>query len=380
MNASLLIALLGEAISDARTALLSQQFGITPDQVLKAAESDPTDGKYTAWILRQVRDGNLTGAWWGHTYSMLFRFRDLVRKPQWEGEKDLNRYDPATLKAALQHNAKIQTKGELRRRAEAEGMVFMAEKGDLTLYRIDNYEAADKHLRNPDGKGPWCVKDRSHWEKYAPPFYYLRRDPFPEQAEGWHNHYKLLVFPGLSASGKTSKFSCMDENNFDCPADEFIAMGLDFSPLFRKWRETIDYLNLWDRTDRWPEAEAFWIAEGNASALGAYATLVMAGQRFPEAEAIILTEPRRAVSYAMQNLGGKRWPEAEASIMTDAISVFRYCKHILHGPWPEAEALIGTWDEFDISEYARTFYPDGWPAGDAELARRKAIAPTRAEP
>lgn len=75
------------------------------------------------------------------------------------------------------------------------------------------------------------------------------------------------------------------------------------------------------------------------------------GERWPEAEPIIKTDPRAAYVYAFriinkgQNLG-IRWPEAEPYIMKDPELAYDYAKQIINRGkklgirWPEAEPYI----------------------------------------
>ena len=75
------------------------------------------------------------------------------------------------------------------------------------------------------------------------------------------------------------------------------------------------------------------------------------GERWPEAEPIIMTDPRAAYIYVSriinkgQNLG-IRWPEAEPYIMKDPEFAYDYAKNIINRGrklgirWPEAEPYI----------------------------------------
>jgi len=64
-------------------------------------------------------------------------------------------------------------------------------------------------------------------------------------------------------------------------------------------------------------------------------------QRFPAAEAQIITKPDTAYWYAF-NVVGKRWKKGEAIITTNPYYSVFYALNVIKGPFPEGEAIIKT--------------------------------------
>jgi hypothetical protein len=69
---------------------------------------------------------------------------------------------------------------------------------------------------------------------------------------------------------------------------------------------------------------------------------------WPEAEAVLATDPKTALWYSKQI--GQRFPAGEASIATNVESSFQYALDVIGGRWPEAEQLIrtkpGIWEAY----------------------------------
>jgi hypothetical protein len=79
-----------------------------------------------------------------------------------------------------------------------------------------------------------------------------------------------------------------------------------------------------------------------------YARDVIKG-RWPEAESILVADPKRAYYYAMDVIKG-RWPEAENTILTDPSIAFMYARDVIGDRWLEAEPIINT-NKYYASEY-----------------------------
>ena len=69
-----------------------------------------------------------------------------------------------------------------------------------------------------------------------------------------------------------------------------------------------------------------------------YARDVIQG-RWPEAEPIIIKDPKSTCFYARDVIKG-RWPEAEPTIMQDPASACWYACEVIKDKWPEAEPII----------------------------------------
>lgn len=67
-----------------------------------------------------------------------------------------------------------------------------------------------------------------------------------------------------------------------------------------------------------------------------YAINVMK-RRWPEAEPIIMKDPKNAIRYAFLLMRGNRWPELEKLIIHDPELIMDYAKNHLMNRWVEAE-------------------------------------------
>ena len=65
------------------------------------------------------------------------------------------------------------------------------------------------------------------------------------------------------------------------------------------------------------------------------------GERMPELEPIIATDPYLAYYYAINIIKG-RFPEAEPLIATDPEWAYNYAINIIKGRFPELESIIAT--------------------------------------
>ena len=70
-----------------------------------------------------------------------------------------------------------------------------------------------------------------------------------------------------------------------------------------------------------------------------FAGTFLRGQRWSEAEPVIMKDAEAAASYALSNIRG-RWPEAEPVIAKKARWAYAYAFTVLHSRWPEAEPVI----------------------------------------
>ena len=91
------------------------------------------------------------------------------------------------------------------------------------------------------------------------------------------------------------------------------------------------------------------------------------GERMPEVEAVIATDPEWACWYAIDVIKD-RWPEAETVISTtDPYWAYRYAKDVIKGRWPEAETVIVT-NLLWAYRYARDVIKGRWPEVEAVIA------------
>jgi len=411
-----LIAALEEAVSDSRLQFLCQKFGVEPWFVTEISEADPTDGRYVPWLVRAAAAGRLLKYGiapvltmkprLGEIRDVLSSFARLSRKGGWKGEKDLMKYrDVDAVAAAVQENVGLESKGEVNRRLAKDGLNLLAERGDLTLFRIDTAQAADKHLRSapvgPDG--PWCVKDNAHWEKYSPPFYYIR-----QTVPGGWRHYKLLHLPDPSAPDAKG-YECRNGDNVDTSPTEFAELGVQFDSLWEiaaqgNSKSHPIFGMLRQNPVLRPQAIKYWSDHGNAITLTAF-TQTLASELYdialddpdapearpdafemlgPEAMATVARNGTAvAALYRWGFVPKRRWPEAEPAILeqTDRIGDYWYGANPSPAPrWPEGEAalLANAENASALTNYASVILKGAWPEAEPtmlEIAVTDAVPP-----
>ena len=90
------------------------------------------------------------------------------------------------------------------------------------------------------------------------------------------------------------------------------------------------------------------------------------GQRFPEAESVIATDPKWAYEYAYDVIVG-RFPEGEPAIATRPLLAYHYAHCVIKDHWPEAESVIAT-DPFSAHRYAINVLKGRFPEAEAVIA------------
>jgi len=88
-----------------------------------------------------------------------------------------------------------------------------------------------------------------------------------------------------------------------------------------------------------------------------------------ELKELYRNNPRRAAWFAIHELGD-RWPEAEPVIMRDAKAAYVYARDVIAGRWPEAEEIINA-DPQMKAAYERDVLPmGGWLQRELEEKRQ----------
>lgn len=377
--------------SESRINFLSQQFGIPVDKVKEIAQYDPSNGKYLGWILKMARAKILKFPEDGSkTIERLTQFQALSRKPNFQGERDVNKYASyGDLAQAIRDNEGVQTKGEAVRAAQTEGAKLLNSRGDLSLYKVTTPEAAAKLFRHTE----WCVKDPKFFHRYGPPFYYLEKDGAPYKLLHLGSEYSTPEDPD-----EEQPPSVMNVNDKPTSFDEYRDLGLNIGPLLQDPDFIVRYAFTIAK-ERIPEAEPYILQ--NPMRAAQYADMVIKG-RWPEAEPIIREDVTEAINYAYRVIKGRwsdaepyimksnsaayyaaniikgRWPEAEPYILKDPDHAIRYAEGVIKGRWPEAEPIIMK-AASTAYLYALNVIRGRWPEAEPIIMRDPAYAKGYAE-
>ena len=295
-----------------------REFPNLDDEQIEAAYAvDPARGKYTRWICLMMVNGVLRFPEDAEKVNRrLTQFKELSKKRDWKGEKDINKYkNYGDLAKAIETNSGVETKGEIRRRKAVEGAELVWEEGEKQIYKVTTVEGGlALGWRNTE----WCVKDPQYFDGYGPPF------------------YCLLVGgkPSILAHVSSSGVQVMDE--YDNPTDEWGdfakagAIDVYNNPAAAYYYAYSVLKGRWRGGEKTLAEHPQWAYE--------YAHNVIKG-RWPEAEPYIMKDTTWAGYYARDVIGG-RWPEAEPYIMKDPRWAYHYAGSIIKGRWPEAEPYI----------------------------------------
>lgn len=357
MNVPFIIACLWEAITPARRDLLAKQFGTDPETIDFCAASDPTNGKYTPWIVKMALKTRsiILPEDAEKVHETLSLFAKLSRTSTWTAEKDLNKYPNYGAVAMAVRSAGVGKKAQVRHDAEA-GKVLINRAGSQYFWLVTTPEAAAANFRDTE----WCVKDPKYFKDYGPPFFYMEER---EEREG-----SCLLHLPQNASGT---ISCMDFWDNPVPIDYFDLM--DWShPIFLStpWLalHTADILHP-DR--RWKAAEP----------------VILDAERFGTD-----ASGKAALAYHRKHYRTV-WPELQEVLLDrfiwgnksdDRYGVFHYMMTVQtkqrDWQWPELEAasleMIGDMDRTWIPffDYANAS-GKVWPAGEKAFLTRLAQIP-----
>jgi hypothetical protein len=119
--------------------------------------------------------------------------------------------------------------------------------------------------------------------------------------------------------------------------------------------------------ERWPEGERALLGSGLIHTIYEYAADVIGGE-WPEAEGVLLKHPGYAFEYAQVAIR-RRWPEAESLAGYDGVevsyhmlgSLISYGERFRRGErWPEAERILINYPSYAL-RFARLVLKERWP-------------------
>ena len=335
---------------------------LLPD-IIKA---DPTNGKYSEWLIKQWRDG--TANFPEDIEKLSNSLTIFHAKKTRLQEKDINKYSPDSLASALEQELKL-TQKELKAAQRGElmlppGAELVLESGPYQFVKVTTVEAATQLSSRTE----WCTANKPHATAY------LRRGPLYVVYEDGER--KTLI--------SFEKDEFMDVMNKKIPVKlkfKFIDLLEPITGYSKqnKPRWAFEYAR-YVIEGRWPEGEEAIIKSVHRSLSFSdlavkYAQDVIKG-RWPEVEETIIKNVQLAVKYA-QNVIQGRWPEAEEMIIKNIAWAYYYAQNVIKGRWPEAEEMISKNGEY-ACYYAIMLKKNGimdrWPEGEEAISKRTSSA------
>jgi hypothetical protein len=357
--------------------------------------ADPTNGKYSEWLIKQWRDE--TARFPEDTEKLSNSLTVFHAKKTRLQEKDINRYTPDSLAIALDQELGL-TQKELKAAQHGKlvlppGAKLVLESGAYQFVKVSTAEAVTQLA----SRTSWCVANKANAEDY------LAKGPL------------YLVYEG----GARKILISFEKNEFKNVKNREVPVKVKFkivdllAPVSGVHKESNPALAYQYARDvikgEWPEgekalAESPWYAIRYAcdvikgrflkgeSAIGAdpestylYAEMLYLKRTlrydkenylWPEGEKILSQNPKYAFRYAKKVIEG-RWPEGEKAISTDADSACRYASDIIGGRWPEGEEAIST-DADSAYMYAVLLKKKGvmnrWPEGEEAISTNPMFA------
>lgn len=144
--------------SEQKVELVSKQFKLTPEQMEEVIRTDPSPNQsdFVGWIAKWLSQGALRLPEDSEKVrGQLEKFQKLKKSPAFTFNKDIQRYDPATLFDTLEQAAAagMGSKKEQRRETVRKGADVVVKEGDVTIYKVTE-PAAAKEL---GGGTNWCT-------------------------------------------------------------------------------------------------------------------------------------------------------------------------------------------------------------------------------
>ena len=152
--------------TQAKIDLLVRQMGLSPEQVELCIEADPSPNQtdYVTWLARWLKKGRIRLPEDSpNLKEMLSTFTVQKRQPTFQGNRDINAYDPAQLSEALEQNAMTVVRGnDLDRLRAMPGVGLAGQKGYLTVFKVTDPKA----LATLSDSTSWCTRHESTASNY----------------------------------------------------------------------------------------------------------------------------------------------------------------------------------------------------------------------
>lgn len=334
--------------TEQKIEMLQKQFKVTPEQIELCINADPSPQQkdFVAWIAKwyskkQIQLPEDTEK----IKKQLGLFQKLKKSPQFQANKDVQTYDPATLFKTVEENASSVSNKEKKRQTLRQGTTIAVEDGDLTIYRVTEPAA----LMELSGGTNWCTAHNSHSTRYlkqGPSYVFFKNDSAFAQL---HPASDQLM---------NRQDVCMVESLEDSMGKEIAKFVSD--PTAMKGLRLL--------SAKEPEV-AKWVKE-NATEPGTVAEIL--GRKMTEEQAQGEKSREMTVRHAMA-ANKALPPEQEATLPTqveDLGLLFKYGEQFHAGSaWkPLEQAVLKDRDCTYIVSYAQSFLGGNrWPDGEKAI-------------
>lgn len=309
-----------------------------------ALPADPTKGKYTEWIIKQVVKELVRVPEDNHRINDALVKFDQVKKRL--DNKDINAYGLSELEDVVDQRIGVTSSIKKHDYSNLNGVEVFKKDGPFVTLAVYDSESL-KQL----GEGTkWCTRGSY-------------KDCMAEDYLEEHGVIYVVLQDGRPVMQYTSDYNQIMDIKDQRVTDKKLLSLLPPADLENDDLNVLVAYAAKVIQDRWPELEPLLIQGHNfpevyneivehADFCRIYAEYCIKG-RWSVAEHIIIQDPRSARFYAERCIKG-RWPEAEQIILTNEYESLYYAVKVLKRRWLEAESKIME-NSFTAAEYKKRF-------------------------
>jgi hypothetical protein len=384
--------------TDAKINLLKTQYGLNDEQVEQVIEADPTEKDYVAWIANQIKKRLIRlPEDKGKIRSQLEQFTKLKRSPRFTGEKDIQKYTPATLyetvsqveKEPTQLSEKEQNRQIMEKGGPGAEIVYKG--SDAVCYKITTPEMAVLLGSNTN----WCTNSgmADNYLKTGPLWiFYVAGKPYMQahiptrslmnpqddslliEDSSWSTEVEdaIVILDQKIPQGQESwavdiaaALSGVEEGEPRNLVSKVPDLAKEFlGSATEEYRDLLDTIGEGDHLDRHQMQMAM------DKPMFGFLYMAKTGHVLPGFLESLLKADRVGSLLSYAELLGHRIPEVENKLLTggvDAASLLNgYARDVIHGRWPEAEKFIAQ-KPFTAFDYATKIMKARWPEGEEAI-------------
>ncbi len=367
--------------TEQKIQLLMRQMKLTQEQVELCIQFDPSPNQsdYVTWIARWLAKKLINLPEDGERIKeQLTTFSKLKKSPGFQGNKDINAYQPGQLFTLIEENqGNFSTKQQNREKIN-KGSKIIIQDGDITVYKVWEPEA----LMELSSGTNWCTAHKNnatHYLKSGPSFIifdassaYAQFHPSSNQLKdrtdteipdgvtslgqaGW-GHTRLRTHARFISDPICQKVITQLADMNEPGVKEYMAKNTasdeDINAAFKEYGHLSD--NILRKAIRDNEPLPDYELERQADRVSTKVLSRYLQKFFPNQPNLILEQKLLAekpsleyLSYCRKFLNRARWPEGEKALLkycttsnNSLMLCMEYAKGIIKGRWPEFEKRL----------------------------------------
>jgi ribosomal protein S18 acetylase RimI-like enzyme len=153
--------------TEQKIKLITDRHHLSPEEVELVIDTDPTERDYVAWIAKSYANKEIRlPEDTDKIKKQLESFTKLKRSPKFKGEKDIQKYTPATLYEVISANTQQVSQKEKDRQLineGREGAKLILNDGDYKAYEVSDADALCSLSSNTN----WCTAQKTYAQEYT---------------------------------------------------------------------------------------------------------------------------------------------------------------------------------------------------------------------